>query len=209
MDLYNAPGGCSMFRIFQGWVSLSDIASPGGGTIRVCPLIKEQTAYYMMKPLLEQHKGEADFMGAWPGRCHDISREHHSPIVDCMVSIPSVGYGDGVFWHCDQVHAVEPKNDMKTEDSTVLYIPSVPMCQRNSEYLKRQRDAFLKGKTPPDFPGNDCEETIDQRAKVDDMTEQEKIGMGLLPFPVAASDDDETTPGQRQAMKQHNAILGF
>ncbi|ORZ12250.1 hypothetical protein BCR42DRAFT_356239 [Absidia repens] len=209
MDLYEAPGGCSMFRIFQGWVALSDI-TPGGGTIRVCPLIKEQTAYYMMKPLLEQHKDQADFMGAWPGRCHDISKEHHSPIVDCMVSIPPVQYGDGVFWHCDQVHAVEPKNEMKTEDSTVLYIPSVPMCQRNSEYLKRQRDAFLNGRTPPDFPGNHCEETIDLRAKENDMTEQEKIGMGLLPFPaVSESEQQKTTYGQRQAMKQHNDILGF
>ncbi|CAO3589286.1 unnamed protein product [Absidia cylindrospora] len=199
------------FDAAHRWVALSDI-TPGGGTIRVCPLIKEQTAYYMMKPLLEQHKHQADFMGAWPGRCHDISKEHHSPIVDCMVSIPPVRYGDGAFWHCDQVHSVEPRNEMKTEDSTVLYIPSVPMCQRNSEYLKRQRDAFLNGRTPPDFPGNHCEETIDLRAKVDDMLEQEKIGMGLLPFPAVSGkqqQQQQATFGQQQAMKQHNDILGF
>jgi hypothetical protein len=206
MDLYDAPGGCSMFRVFQGWVALSDV-TPSGGTIRVCPLIKQQTAYYMMKPLLDQHKHEADFMGAWPGRCHDISRDHHSPIVDCMVSVPPVHYGDGVFWHCDQVHAVEPKNEMAT-DSSVLYIPTTPMCQRNSEYLKRQRDAFVNGQTPPDFPGNNCEETILDRATVETMNENEKIGMGFLPFPVDPQ-PAHSTPGQRLALKQHNEILGL
>ncbi|KAI8078763.1 uncharacterized protein BX664DRAFT_303559 [Halteromyces radiatus] len=207
MDLYDAPGGCSMFRLFQGWVSLSDI-TPGGGTLRVCPLIKEQTAYYMMKPLLEDHKDQADFMGAWPGRCQDISATHHRPIIDTMVSLPTMQYGDGVFWHCDQVHAVEPKNEMKTEDSSVLYIPSTPMCRRNTEYLKRQRACFLAGITPPDFPGNNTEQHINERATPESLDTKQKIGMGLLPFS-SSSLDDNSTPGQRQALKQHNDILGF
>ena len=54
MDLYDAPGGCSMFRIFQGWLAISKIQT-GGGTLRVCPLVKEPTAYFMMKPLLEEN----------------------------------------------------------------------------------------------------------------------------------------------------------
>jgi hypothetical protein len=54
MDLYGSAGGCSAFRNFQGWVAMSNIV-PGGGTLRVCPLIKEPTAYFMMKPLLEEN----------------------------------------------------------------------------------------------------------------------------------------------------------
>ena len=49
-------GGCSMFRSFQGWVSLSDVESPNGGTLRVCPLMKETTSYIMMRPLLSDLK---------------------------------------------------------------------------------------------------------------------------------------------------------
>jgi hypothetical protein len=45
-----------MFRSFQGWVSLSDVQSPGGGTLKVCPLIKETTSYIMMRPLLDDLK---------------------------------------------------------------------------------------------------------------------------------------------------------
>lgn len=49
-----------------------------------------------------------------------------------------------IFRHCDQVHAVEAKNEADV-DSSVLYIPSVPMCRINSEYQKKQRDAFERG----------------------------------------------------------------
>lgn len=47
--------------------------------------------------------------------------------------------------HCDQVHAVEAMNQMKT-DSSVLYIPSTPLCPRSSQYLYRQRAAFESGR---------------------------------------------------------------
>lgn len=53
MDYYNAPGGCSMFRNFQGWVAIDEIQT-GSGTLRVCPLLKQSTAYFMMKPLLAE-----------------------------------------------------------------------------------------------------------------------------------------------------------
>lgn len=54
MDYYNAAGGCSVFRNFQGWMAISDIKT-GGGTLRVCPLIKQSSAYFMMKPLIEEY----------------------------------------------------------------------------------------------------------------------------------------------------------
>ena len=54
MDLYDSPGGCSMFRNFQGWLAISRITRDGGH-LRVSPLIKEPTAYFMMKPLLAEN----------------------------------------------------------------------------------------------------------------------------------------------------------
>lgn len=41
-----------MFRTFQGWLSLSTV-KPGGGTLRLCPIIKLSTAYVLLRPLLE------------------------------------------------------------------------------------------------------------------------------------------------------------
>lgn len=41
---------CGVFRAFQGWTSMSD-TGPNEGTLRVYPLIKELTAYTMMRPL--------------------------------------------------------------------------------------------------------------------------------------------------------------
>ncbi|KAI8139285.1 hypothetical protein BJV82DRAFT_627891 [Fennellomyces sp. T-0311] len=203
MDMYDSPGGCSMFRIFQGWVSLSSIG-PGGGTLRVCPLVKEPMAYILMKPLLSSYIQDSDLLGSWPGRCSDITSENHAEIMnDCMVSVPHVNFGDAVFWHCDQVHAVEAKNEAEC-DSSVLYIPSSPVCRRNSEYLKRQRAMFEKGWTPPDFPANNCEEHIEGfRATPETLNEDEKLGMGFKPL----SSDKASTPGQKRAIHQHNQIL--
>ncbi|KAI8370501.1 uncharacterized protein BYT42DRAFT_582631 [Radiomyces spectabilis] len=204
MDFYESPSGCSMFRIFQGWLALSKI-EPNGGTLRVCPLIREQTAYFMMKPLLKEYLDKNDFMGAWPGRCQEITAEHHPHITDIMVSVSPVEPGDGVFWHCDLAHAVEPKNEMKS-DSSVLYIPSTPICRRNSEYLRRQRDAFSLGLTPPDFPGNHCEKDFEDRAMPDHLTQAGKMGMGFAPFD---EENDSLNSGQKQARRQHNQILGL
>ncbi|CAO3612847.1 unnamed protein product [Cunninghamella echinulata] len=205
MILHESPGGCNMFRSFQAWIGLSDIVKDGGH-IKLCPLLKEQTAYYMIKPLLEEYINEPDLLGAYPGRCHDISKEYHSPIVDLMVSAPDVRCGDAIFWHCDQVHSVESMNTMST-DSSVLYIPATPLCKINSDYLKLQRNAFECGLTPPDFPDNHSEQHFNDRVKVEHLNEREKIGMGFQRFPTF--DHESLTPGQLQAIKQHNEILGI
>jgi hypothetical protein len=38
-------------RAFQGWMSLSH-SRPGTGTLRVLPLLKESTAYWILRPFL-------------------------------------------------------------------------------------------------------------------------------------------------------------
>ncbi|GAA5810531.1 hypothetical protein MFLAVUS_003954 [Mucor flavus] len=204
MDYYNSPGGCSVFRNFQGWLAMAEIKT-GGGTLRVCPLLKQSTAYFLMKPLIKEYIDKNDYIGALPGLCQGIGKTDYPQIIDTMVSMPDVGYGDAVFWHCDQVHAVEPKNDSQV-DSSVLYIPSVPLCRINSEYILIQREAFEKGLTPPDFPGNHCEERFEDRAKPSTINKMEKLNMGMTTFPSLPTD---ATSGQKKALENHNKILGF
>ncbi|KAI8057548.1 uncharacterized protein B0P05DRAFT_559693 [Gilbertella persicaria] len=204
MDYYNSPGGCSAFRNFQGWVAISDIKT-GSGTLRVCPLLKEATALFLMKPLTEDYIDKLDYVGAYPGLAQGIDKQDYPQIVDNMVSMPDVKPGDAVFWHCDLVHSVESKHEGQV-DSSVLYIPSVPLCRINSEYLKQQRDAFIKGLTPPDFPGNHFEQHFEDRMKPEDLDEPAKLNMGFIEFPTLPSD---ATVGQKKALELHHHILGF
>ncbi|KAF8318653.1 DUF1479-domain-containing protein [Clavulina sp. PMI_390] len=68
-----------------------------------------------------------------------------------MISVPKVYPGDMVFWHCDGVHSVETLHN-GTGDSSVMYIPAVPLTPMNLAYAVRQRDHFLAGLPGPDFP---------------------------------------------------------
>jgi len=56
-----------------------------------------------------------------------------------------------VFWQADVVHAVEKEHNGKG-DSSVMYIPAVPKCPQNDDYVARQAQAFTEGRPPPDFP---------------------------------------------------------
>ncbi|MDN6194683.1 MAG: DUF1479 domain-containing protein, partial [Alkalibacterium sp.] len=70
MDLHESSGTCSMFRTFQGWLAVSDIA-PKEGTILFAPFVKEVTAYYMLKPFFDENdklKFDSDIPGAFPGK---------------------------------------------------------------------------------------------------------------------------------------------
>ncbi|RYC55791.1 hypothetical protein CHU98_g10418, partial [Xylaria longipes] len=48
-DLYNRSGSCSMFRMFQGFLSLSSIPA-GSGALTVCPMLQLSTAYLLLRP---------------------------------------------------------------------------------------------------------------------------------------------------------------
>lgn len=156
MDLHESRGTCSMFRTFQGWLAVSDIA-PKEGTILFAPLVREVTAYYMLKPFFNKNDElslDSDIPGASPGKGLEFNNKTHPEmdLENLMVLVPKVEPGDMVFWHCDLVHAVDPVHIGK-HDSSVFYIPSVPLCGINVEYAFLQREAFLKGLAGPDFPG--------------------------------------------------------
>jgi hypothetical protein len=186
-DLYNGAGACSMFRMFQGWLSMSN-TGPGEGTLLVNPLFKLATAYTLLRPFFSPKNGEVGrsgfldesnwdlepqqtslIQGATLGCTQELNDALH-PHLDLsktMIHMPKVRPGDYVAWHCDTIHAVD-KIHAGWGDSSVLYIPACPLTENNTRYLVRQREAFLDGTPGPDFPGGKGEsEHIGRMTKKD------------------------------------------
>ncbi|QGA17203.1 hypothetical protein EYB26_004873 [Talaromyces marneffei] len=154
-DLYNGAGACSMFRFFQGWLSMSS-TGPGEGTLKICPLLRHATAYLILRPFMTTGSIQAlnaEFPGSMPGACQEYNDETHPDLnlADTMCSVPHVEPGDYVAWHCDTIHSVDKEHRGQT-DSSVMYIPVCPMTSSNVQYLVKQREAALKYSPPPDFP---------------------------------------------------------
>ena len=198
---------------FQGWLSLSN-CGPTNGTLRVIPDLAISTAYVILRPLVrrtasgtgwEIDRSSPSFHGAAMGAGQELDAESHSHLAsDGFVSMPFVRPGDAVFWHCDTAHMVESEHQ-GTEDASVFYIPSAPLCDVNARYLKRQRENFIKGVPPPDFPGGIGESKHVGRGLADDMSREGKLAMGFVRFEVDAT----ASEGQRIAAMNANAILGL
>ena len=124
-DLYDGAGGSSIFRMFQGWLSLST-TGPGEGTLMVNPLFAKATAYFLLRPFFQCKRDPAelsgsDFLhpdnwrlehddettsvlqGAVPASGQELNAalHPHLQLADTMVHIPQVRPGDYVAWHCD------------------------------------------------------------------------------------------------------------
>ena len=54
-NLYNGLGACSMFRMFQGWLSMSN-SGPNEGTLLVNPLLQLSTSYSLLRPFFRPLK---------------------------------------------------------------------------------------------------------------------------------------------------------
>ncbi|KAF4562978.1 hypothetical protein EYR40_007304 [Pleurotus pulmonarius] len=184
-DLYHTPNQCTVFRPWQGWTALSSTGA-GEGTLRVLPMLSLATAYIMLRPFfrprfnaspasLDPADWEPDldtpaFPGNVIGKTQEV-KEHlhpHLQLHRTMVSIPQVEPGDQVYWHCDLVHAVESQH-RGAGDSSVLYIPAVPLTVNNASYLRDQRINFLSGLPPPDFPGGEGELNFAGRGNAGDV----------------------------------------
>lgn len=170
-----SPAVCSMFRTFQGWTALTR-QGPNDGTLRLIP-IAAGIAYVLLRALQED-VDEADLCGASPGRALGVSPEWHPDLVAGLVSIPEVRPGDTVFWHTDICHAVGDEHAGQ-ESASVIYIGSAPDCPKNRAYLPRQRQAFLDGRSAPDFAAMDVEVDFLGRATVDDLTDLGRAQMGF------------------------------
>ena len=94
------------------------------------------------------------------------------------VSIPEVMPGDTVWWHTDICHSVADEH-AGHEYASVIYIGSAPDCAKNRAYLPGQRQAFLDGRSPPDFAPMDFEVDFKGRASEADLTELGRRQMGF------------------------------
>ena len=181
-DLYDTENCCTAFRSFQGWLSLSNI-STGNGTLRVCPMLREAMSYIMLRPFVEDTNGQSleawNFGEIFGGFGLKLKEKYHKLLIDSMVSIPEVHPGDMVFWLCDTVHSVEQRNNSKTEDSSVFYIPSCFDCDVNSKFMQRQKETFLAGTSPPDFPQTNSEINWTNRATIDDLDDLGELVMQI------------------------------
>jgi hypothetical protein len=207
MEMYSTAGGCSVFRSWQGWLSLSE-TGPSEGTLRVFPFLKEATAYWILRPFVgptssgdwELDTTSTQFHGALPGRGQELFPQTHPhlSLPDSLPSLPIMRPGDFVFWHGDAIHAVESVHRGKNQ-AIVMYIPSVPMCDMNVDYIKAQKEAFLKGVPPPDFPGG--------------IGESKHVGMGqegsLKGVTARSAFGFEKFQGEGDVVRRANAIMGF
>lgn len=107
------------------------------------------------------------------------------------------------------IHAVD-KVHHGTGDSSVMYIPACPMTEANAEYVKCQRDTFLEGVPPPDFPGSQGESQHVGRATVDDLKgSTNELGLCTQGFAKLDAGDVELSQGQHKVLQKANEILGL
>jgi Protein of unknown function (DUF1479) len=170
-----SPAVCSMFRTYQGWTALTR-QGPKDGTLRLIP-IAQGIAYVLLRAL-QDDVDEADLCGAAPGRALGVRPEWHPDLIAGLVSIPEVMPGDTVFWHTDICHAVADEHT-GSEYASVIYIGSAPDCPKNRAYLPKQRQAFLQGRSAPDFAVMDFEVDFKGRATEADLTDLGRTQMGF------------------------------
>lgn len=173
------PGStmCSAFRTFQGWVALSEMRSDMG-VLHTIP-IPRAMAYLMLRPLLGDVLDE-DMCGVSINRAFPVSAHWHEFLLEAQSAIPSVAPGDSVWWHCDMVHSVAPVQNQQGWGN-VMYIPAAPWCKKNEEYAKLVFQAFLQGRSPPDFPEEHYEANWANRFREHELSEIGRRSLGLQP----------------------------
>lgn len=172
---YSSPAVCSMFRTFQGWTALTE-QGPNDGTLSLIPIAKS-IAYFLMRALQDDVAPD-DLCGAMPGRALGARQKWHSDILEGLISIPTVGPGDTVWWHPDVIHAVADEH-AGSDYANVIYVGATPACAKNAAYAANQAKAFLAGESAPDFAAENYEVDFVGRATVEDLTELGRRQMGV------------------------------
>lgn len=154
-NLYDGLGACTMFRMWQGWLSMSR-TGPSEGTLLVNPLMHRATAYVLLRPFFEavnKTKGPgyldesnwafvgaegmtSDLQGASPGHGQELTDELHPHLQldQTMVHVPQINPGDFVAWHCDSKFFLFRKARGLFRSLTTASQPSTPWtsCTRAS-----------------------------------------------------------------------------
>jgi hypothetical protein len=172
---YPSPAVCSMFRTFQGWTALSDMAHDQG-VLHTVP-IPEAMAYLMLRPLLPDVP-EDDMCGVTVNQVYPVNEKWHPLLVRAFAGIPDVQAGDSVWWHCDVIHGVAPVENQQGWGN-VMYIPAAPWCPRNERYAANVREAFLNGDSPSDFPEEHYERNWPDRFQPEQLNETGRRGLGI------------------------------
>ncbi|KAF8070215.1 hypothetical protein FPV67DRAFT_1413151 [Lyophyllum atratum] len=201
-DMHCRSNQGSIFRAWQGWTSMSR-TGPGEGTLRVLPMLEPAMAYIILRPFFALNAGtnewevdleNPEFPGSLVGGKQFLTTKTHPHLrLDkTMVGIPTVDPGDQVYWHCDIVHEVEGHHNGKN-DSSVVYIPAVPLTVKNGRYLREQRATFEAGLPAPDFPKGPGESNCVGRATPADVTSVEgRRAFGLEPFEVKGGEKSKS-----------------
>jgi hypothetical protein len=166
---------CSVFRTFQGWTALSDMAHDQG-VLHTVP-IPGAMAYLMLRPLLADVP-EDDMCGVTVNQTFPANSTWHPLLMRALSGIPDVRAGDSVWWHCDMIHSVAPVQDQQGWGN-VMYIPAAPWCPRNEKYAASVREAFITGSSPDDFPAEHYERTWRDRFHQEDLNEAGRRGLGF------------------------------
>jgi len=173
-----SPAVCSMFRTYQGWTALTP-QGPNDGTLQVVPITVG--VVYMLLRALQDDVPEEVLCGARPGRALSATAEWHSALLSALTNIPQMEPGDTIWWHPDLLHAVKDRH-AGPGYSNVMYIGAAPYCPKNANYLERQKSAFLKGESAPDFAPENYEVAYQGRTTLADLTELGKRQMGFAPW---------------------------
>jgi len=205
-NIYKRPGQSTVFRTFQGWLAMSD-TGPNEGTLQVFPDVMLSNSYLILRPFFrpitnpvsddpldpknwEFDVSHPDFPGMLSGggyfiaQLFDDESHPHLKVSESMISVPHVKPGDMVFWHCDVIHSVEIEHHGQN-DSSVMYIPAVPATPKNAAYIEKQKEHFLKGAPPPDFPQDEGEIGFTGIATDSDFLSD--VGRKAMGFEVSAS----------------------
>lgn len=170
-----SPAVCSMFRTYQGWTALTR-QGKRDGTLQLIPIANSMV--YILLRALQDDVPETELCGAEPARALSVNSKWHAPLLDARTSIPLMEPGDAVFWHSDVVHAVEDEHNGNGY-SNVIYIGATVGCPKNEAYLPGQAEAFLAGKTPPDFAPDNFEVDFLARGTEADLTPLGRSQLGL------------------------------
>jgi uncharacterized protein DUF1479 len=171
------PGStmCSVFRTFQGWTALSDMAHDQGVLFTVP--IPEAMAYLMLRPLLSDIPDD-EMAGVTVNQVFPVNETLHPLLVRAFAGIPDIQAGDSVWWHADVIHGVAPVDDQQGWGN-VMYIPAAPWCPRNEAYAPNVREAFLDGDSPSDFPEEHYERNWPDRFQADQLNRTGRRGLGM------------------------------
>ncbi|CEE90668.1 conserved hypothetical protein [Xenorhabdus nematophila str. Anatoliense] len=166
---------CSVFRTFQGWTALSDMAL-NQGLLHVVP-VPEAMAYLLLRPLLNDVPDD-ELCGVAPGKALPANEKWHPHLMRGLCSIPSLQAGDSVWWHCDLIHSVAPVENQQGWGN-VMYIPAAPLCKKNLAYARKVAESLKHGTSPADFAREDYEKSWKNRFTLAELNPIGSRGLGL------------------------------